>query len=62
MGVIKIISIALLNFLIFMILSILKLCGAIAMSWLWVTSPLWLPQAILSALLIGAVIVEVFKR
>ena len=62
MGVIKIITIAILNFSIFIILTALKLCGAIAMSWLWVTSPIWLPQIILSALIIGSVMIEVFKR
>lgn len=62
MGVIQIITIAILNFSIFIILLALKLCEVIAMSWLWVTSPLWLPQVVLSALIIGAVTVEVFKR
>lgn len=33
---------------------VLKLCGVIAWSWLWVLSPLWIPIAL--ALLIGIVI------
>lgn len=33
---------------------VLKLCGVIAWSWLWVLSPLWIPIAL--ALLIGIII------
>ena len=33
---------------------VLKLCGVIAWSWLWVLSPLWIPMVL--ALLIGIVI------
>lgn len=30
---------------------ILKLCGVIAWSWLWVLSPIWIPLAVVLALL-----------
>ena len=33
---------------------VLKLCGVITWSWLWVLSPLWIPIAL--ALLIGIII------
>jgi hypothetical protein len=39
----------------FAVLLILKLTGVIALSWLWVFSPLWIPYAILAVifLLVG---------
>lgn len=35
-----------LPFLLFLIFLVLKLTGYIAWSWLWVTSPIWLPLAV----------------
>lgn len=48
----------------FFIFLILKLCGVIEWSWLWVCAPLWIPVAILAAifavmLIIGAAILIV---
>ena len=36
------------------VLVVLKLCGAVTCSWLWVLTPIWLPAAF--ALLAGAVL------
>lgn len=42
---------------------VLKLCGVIAWSWLWVLSPLWIPIAlVLVILLIVGIIVGVNVR
>lgn len=30
-------------FLLFLVFLVLKLCGLISWSWLWVTAPLWVP-------------------
>jgi hypothetical protein len=37
---------------IYLILPILKLCGVIDWSWLWTLAPIWLPIALVLALLI----------
>lgn len=34
----------------------LKLLGVISWSWLWVLSPLWIPVALLAALMTGVLI------
>lgn len=48
----------------FLVFLVLKLCGVIAWSWLWVTAPLWLGLVVaalifgvvfLGALLVGAI-------
>jgi len=52
--------------LLFLIFLILKLTGVIAWSWWWVTSPLWLPIAIvllfLSIVFIGKGIIMLMER
>ena len=41
---------------------ILKLTGSISWSWLWVTSPLWLPVTVTIILLtIAAIVAGIFK-
>lgn len=35
---------------------ILKLCGVIAWSWIWVLSPIWIPAAIVTGLFIAGFI------
>lgn len=40
---------------------VLKLCGVISWSWLWVLSPFWIPFAILLFVWIIAVIIAVFN-
>lgn len=56
----KIISVTILNIYIFLLFLILKLTNVIDWSWLWVTAPLWLPVAVLSAFIIFSVIVIMF--
>lgn len=42
---------------------VLKLCGVITWSWLWVLSPLWIPIAlVLVILLIGGIMVYAKMR
>lgn len=49
----------------FILFLALKLTGVIGWSWLWITAPLWIPLAIIAALLgviaIGAAIVYLKK-
>ena len=52
----KIVNITIINFHIFLLFLILKLTNVIGWSWLWVTAPLWLPVAVLSAFIILSVI------
>ena len=33
-------------FLLFLTFLVLKLCGVVAWSWVWVTAPLWAPAAL----------------
>lgn len=40
---------------------VLKLCGVISWSWLWVLSPLWI-SAVISMLIIAAVVLIVSRR
>lgn len=40
------------GFVIFIVFLVLKLTGQITWSWVWVTSPLWLPLALLLALVV----------
>lgn len=41
---------------------ILKLCGVIHWSWLWVLAPLWTPIAIFFLVLIIGIIIEIISR
>ena len=45
---------------------VLRLCGVIDWSWWWVTSPLWIPFAVVVSVLIGAIAVglslAIFRR
>lgn len=49
-----------------LIFIVLKLCGVIAWSWLWVLAPLWIPLAIgpiiISLIFLGAWISELHKK
>lgn len=36
----------------------LKLCGVIAWSWLWVLAPLWIPAALIVAIAVVAVALD----
>jgi hypothetical protein len=38
------------------VLAALKLLGVISWSWLWVLCPLWIPIALLVALMLGALV------
>ena len=58
----EIISIMILNMFLFMVLLALKLFVWVGIPWLWVTSPLWLPTAVLTGLLIISVIVEIIIK
>ena len=42
------------GFVLLLIFVVLKLCGLIQWSWLWVLSPLWIPMAI--AVIIGLLV------
>lgn len=46
-------------FILFVIFLILKLCGVIAWSWLWVTSPLWIP---IPLVIIAIIMIKVGKK
>ena len=39
----------------------LKICGVLSWSWLWVLSPLWIPAAIIGALLLLALLISMFN-
>jgi hypothetical protein len=45
----------------FLIFLVLKLTNLIDWSWWWVTSPLWIGFAILLIILIGVLIIKLFK-
>jgi hypothetical protein len=45
----------------FLIFLVLKLTNLIDWSWWWVTSPLWIGFAILLIVLIGVLIIKLFK-
>ena len=40
---------------------VLKLCGVIAWSWLWVLSPVWITAAIVVIILVATIIVAAMK-
>lgn len=40
---------------------VLKLCGVIHWSWLWVLAPLWIPIAIFLLVLIISIIIEIIQ-
>lgn len=40
---------------------VLKLCGVINWSWLWVLAPFWIPLAIVIIILAIVVIISVFR-
>ena len=42
--------------ILFVVFIVLKLTGNIDWSWWWVTSPLWLPVAIILTIIIGAIV------
>jgi len=42
--------------ILFVVFLTLKLTGNIDWSWWWVTSPLWLPVAIILTIIIGAIV------
>ena len=42
----------------FVVFLVLKLCGVIGWSWWWVTAPLWLPIALLLAVVVLVIIVK----
>jgi hypothetical protein len=48
--------------LLFLIFLILKLTDNIDWSWWWVTAPLWIPLAIVSAIAVIAAVVAVFEH
>jgi hypothetical protein len=48
--------------LLFLIFLILKLTDNIDWSWWWVTAPLWIPLAIVSAIAVIAAAVAVFEH
>jgi hypothetical protein len=35
------------GFILFLVFLILKLCGVITWSWLWITAPVWIPVALI---------------
>jgi hypothetical protein len=41
---------------------VLKLCGVIGWSWWWVTAPLWIPLAILLAIVVIVIAVKLCIR
>lgn len=41
---------------------VLKLCGVIHWSWLWVLAPLWTPIAIFFLVLIIGIMIEIISR
>jgi len=41
---------------------VLKLCGVITWSWIWVLSPFWIPFAFLGIVLVAAGILWVFAK
>ena len=42
--------------ILFVVFLVLKLTGNINWSWWWITSPLWLPVAIILTIIIGAIV------
>ena len=48
--------------LLFIVFLILKLTGNIDWSWWWVTSPLWLPLALLLVTIIGVIMFYHIKK
>ena len=46
-----------LGMVLFIVFLVLKLTGTIDWSWWWVTSPLWIPLALVVLVLVGFVIV-----
>lgn len=47
----------------FIVFLVLKLVGVISWSWLWVTSPLWIPLALVVAvILVGLIFVAIFGK
>jgi hypothetical protein len=46
----------------FVVFLVLKLCGVIGWSWWWVTSPLWLPLALVVALVVIVIAIKAFVR
>jgi hypothetical protein len=53
------ISLGSLPVIITVVFLILKLCGVIAWSWLWVFAPLWMPAAIFLGLMLVVFLVTV---
>lgn len=47
--------------LLFLVFLVLKLCGVIDWSWLWVTAPLWLPFPILGMICAIVVAIAIWK-
>lgn len=41
---------------------VLKLCGVISWSWLWVVSPFWIPLAIVIVIAVPVIIYNAFKK
>jgi hypothetical protein len=48
--------------ILFVVFLVLKLTGDIDWSWLWVTSPLWLPLILLLVTIIGVVVFYNVKK
>jgi len=48
--------------MLFIAFLVLKLCGVITWSWLWILSPLWIPFVFVSTLAIIVVIVAVLLK
>ena len=48
--------------ILFVVFLVLKLTGEIDWSWWWVTSPLWLPLALLLVTIIGVVVFYNVKK
>lgn len=46
-------------FILFVVFLILKLCGVIAWSWLWVTAPLWIS---IPLVIIAIIMIKVGKK
>lgn len=50
-----------LSVILFLIFLVLKLTGAIAWSWWWVTAPLWIPFALVVAIFLIVVIISLVR-
>ena len=46
------------GFVLFIVFLVLKLCGVIGWSWWWVTSPLWIPLALIVMLFVVLLIIK----